>query len=66
MSCVNKLDDALHQAMEEPEFIQLMENMGMEITYRNAADLKKYLEDPNTRAQKLGQDLKIQPQAEAK
>ncbi|HUL20084.1 MAG TPA: tripartite tricarboxylate transporter substrate binding protein [Thermodesulfobacteriota bacterium] len=66
LAYVKKLDDALHQAMEEPEFIQLMENMGMEITYRNAEDLKKYLEDADARARKLGQDLKIEPQAEAK
>jgi tripartite-type tricarboxylate transporter receptor subunit TctC len=63
---VKKLDDALHKAMEEPEFIQLMENMGMEITYRNSADLKRYLEDADARAEKLVQDLKIQPQTESK
>ena len=66
LAYVNKLDDALHKVMEEPEFIQLIENMEMEMTYRNAADLKKYLEDAGAGAQKLGQDLKIQSQAETK
>ncbi len=66
MPFVKKLDDAFHKAMEEPEFIQLMDTIGMEITYRNATDLKRYLEDADARARNLGQALKIQPQAETK
>jgi len=65
-SIVRKLDEAFRKAMEDPEFIQLMENMEMEITYRNAADTKKFLEEAYTRLGRLIQDLKIPTETEKK
>ena len=65
-SIVRKLDEAFRKAMEDMEFIQLMENMEMEITYRNAADTKKFLEEAYTRLGRLIQDLKIPTETEKK
>jgi tripartite-type tricarboxylate transporter receptor subunit TctC len=42
---LNKLADAFHKAMEDPEFIKTMERMEMKILYRNSKDAEKYLND---------------------
>jgi len=52
--------------MEDKEFIQVMENMEMEITYRNSADTKKYLEESFNRLGRLIQQLKIPTETEKK
>lgn len=63
---VSKLDEAFHKGMEDPEFIQLMENLEMEITYRNSVDTKKYLEDADARLAKMIVDLKMPKEPEKK
>jgi tripartite-type tricarboxylate transporter receptor subunit TctC len=63
---LEKLGEAFHKAMEDPEFIKLMENMEMEITYRNSADTKKYLEEAYTRLAKMIIDLKMPKEPEKK
>jgi len=63
---IEKLDKAFRKAMEDPEFVQMMENMEMEITYRNAADTKRFLEEAYTRLGRLIQDLKISTETEKK
>jgi len=40
---VDKLDNAFHQAMADPEFTALVAKLELETTYRNSADTKKYL-----------------------
>ena len=42
---LNKLADAFHKAMEDPEFIQTMQKMEMKILYRDSKDAEKYLND---------------------
>jgi len=56
---VTKLDAALHKAMDEPKFIDLLGKLEIEVAYRNAADLKKYLEENNARLLKLFAENKI-------
>lgn len=56
---VKKLDEAFRKGMEDTEFIQMMDNMEMEITYRNSADTKKYLEEAYMRLGNLIRELKI-------
>jgi tripartite-type tricarboxylate transporter receptor subunit TctC len=63
---VRKLDDAFRKAMDEPEFIQLMEKMEMEMTYRTSADTKKYLEEAYARLGKMIVDFKIPKETEKK
>lgn len=63
---VKKLEEAFHQAMDDPEFIQLMEKMEIEITYRNSEDTKKYLEEAYARLGKMIIELKIPKEPEKK
>jgi tripartite-type tricarboxylate transporter receptor subunit TctC len=42
---VKKLDEALHKAMDDPEFIKTITNLEFDVAYRNSEDTKKYLED---------------------
>ena len=56
---VAKLDNALHKAMDDPKFIDLLGKLEIEVSYRNAADLKKYLEESNARLEKLFSENKI-------
>jgi tripartite-type tricarboxylate transporter receptor subunit TctC len=63
---VKKLEEAFHKAMDDPEFIQAMERMEIEITYRNSEDTKKYLEEAYTRLGKMIMELKIPKEPEKK
>jgi tripartite-type tricarboxylate transporter receptor subunit TctC len=58
-SVVSKLDMAFHKAMDEPDFIQLMEKLDVEVFYRNSADLKNHLEDVRARTKKMIIDFKL-------
>jgi len=42
---VKMLDDALHKAMDDPEFIKTIQTLEFDVAYRNSEDTKKYLED---------------------
>jgi tripartite-type tricarboxylate transporter receptor subunit TctC len=63
---VKKLEEALHKAIDDPEFIQMMERMEIEITYRNSEDTKKYLEEAYSRLGKMIIELKIPKEPEKK
>ena len=63
---VKKLEEAFHKAMDDPEFIQVMERMEIEITYRNSEDTKKYLEEAYARLGKMIIELKIPKEPEKK
>jgi len=65
-SAVSKLDDTFHTAMDDPEFIQLMGKLGFEVTYRNSADTRKYLEEAYVRFGRLINELKLPKEAEKK
>lgn len=56
---VDKLDQAFHKAMDDPEFIQLMNSKEVTISYRNSAELQKYLEEAYVRLGKMIQELKL-------
>ncbi len=63
---VKRLEEALHKAMDDPEFIQMMEKMEIEITYRNSEDTKRYLEDAYNRLSKMIVELKLPQESEKK
>jgi tripartite-type tricarboxylate transporter receptor subunit TctC len=63
---VKRLEEAFHKAMDDPEFIQVMEKMEIEITYRNSEDTKKYLEEAYARLGKMIIELKIPKEPEKK
>ncbi len=56
---INKLDDAFHKAMADPEFNVLLTKIELEPTYRNSAELKTYLEDAYVRIGRMVRELKI-------
>jgi tripartite-type tricarboxylate transporter receptor subunit TctC len=58
-SVIKKLDGALHKAMEDPEFIQIMAKGEMSITYRNSADLTKLVEQLYGSIGKMIVDFKL-------
>jgi tripartite-type tricarboxylate transporter receptor subunit TctC len=63
---VDKLDNAFHQAMADPEFPATMAKLEMEPSYRNSADTKKYLEDAYVRIGRMIQELRIPKEPEQK
>lgn len=63
---LKRLEEAFHKAMDDPEFIQTMERMEIEITYRNAEDTKKYLEEAYARLGKMIIELKLPKEPEKK
>ena len=56
---VKKLEEAFHKGMDDPNFIQVMEKMEIEITYRNSEDMKRYLEESYGRLEQLVKDIKL-------
>ncbi len=57
---VLKLNDVFHKAMDDPGFVQGIENLQYEVaTYRNPEDLKKELEETHARLQKIITELNI-------
>lgn len=63
---VKRLDEAFRKAMEDPEVIQTMEKLEIEISYRNSEDTKKYLEEAYVRLGKMITELKIPKEPEKK
>ncbi|RJQ60179.1 MAG: tripartite tricarboxylate transporter substrate binding protein [Desulfobacteraceae bacterium] len=57
---VKKLNEALHKAMDDPEFIKTIRNIEFEVSYRNSEDTRKYLEDAYNRFGELIKKLGIQ------
>jgi tripartite-type tricarboxylate transporter receptor subunit TctC len=45
VAIINKLDNAFKKAMEDPQFIKTMTDMEFDVSYRNSADTKKFLDD---------------------
>lgn len=61
-----RLNDAFTKAMDDPEFKRLLGNLALEGSYRNGADLRKYLEDVSRDFAKVIVDLKIPTEFDAK
>ena len=57
---IKRLDEAFHKAMDDPQFIQTIQNLEFEITYRNPEDLKKYLDDAYNRFALMIKKLNLQ------
>jgi len=63
---IDKLDNAFHQAMADPDFNNLVTKLELEATYRNSADTRKYLENAHARIGRIIQDLKMSKESEDK
>ncbi|MBI5442540.1 MAG: tripartite tricarboxylate transporter substrate binding protein [Deltaproteobacteria bacterium] len=63
---IDKLDDALHKAMSDPEFESVMAKVEFEGQYMNSAATKKYLQDAYERIGKLILELRIPREADQK
>jgi tripartite-type tricarboxylate transporter receptor subunit TctC len=59
---IKKLDEALHKAMSDPEFVQIMEKAEMTIAYRNSAELTKVVEQLYVSIGKMIVDFKLPKQ----
>jgi len=49
MAAVNKLDESLHKAMDDPEFIKTIAAIEFAVAYRNSKDTQAYLDDAYNR-----------------
>jgi len=56
---IDKLDNAFHRSMDDPEFISTMAKLELEPAYRNSADTKRYLDDAYVRIGRMITELKI-------
>jgi tripartite-type tricarboxylate transporter receptor subunit TctC len=63
---IKKLEDVFRKGMEEPEFIETMSRLELEVTYRNSVEAKKTLEDTYLRFQRIIRELKIPTESEKK
>jgi tripartite-type tricarboxylate transporter receptor subunit TctC len=57
---IEKLQNAFHKVMDDPEFASIMTKVEFDATYRNAADLKKYLDDANIRLGRMVKEMKLE------
>jgi tripartite-type tricarboxylate transporter receptor subunit TctC len=64
LSIVKKLDDAFKRAMDDPEFIQALDNLGYDISYCNHEDTKKFLEGAYANVGKTIKELGISTEFE--
>ncbi len=60
---IDKLDDAFHRVMTDPEFNALMAKIELLPSYRNSADLKNYLDDAYVRIGRMIRELKLPKEA---
>jgi len=63
---IDKLDDAFHQAMADPDFTTVLARVEFEPSYRNSAETRKYLEDAYARIGRMIRELKIPKEAAEK
>jgi tripartite-type tricarboxylate transporter receptor subunit TctC len=55
---VKTLEESFRKGMDDPQFIQTIDKLGIDIVYRSSADTKKYLEEAYARLGQLINDLK--------
>ena len=58
-SIVSKLDEAFRKAMDDPEFIKIMGTTEIDISYRNPAQLAKFIADLYATTNKLIRELNL-------
>ena len=56
---VKKLDESFHKAIEDPEFVETVEGMEFEVTYRGPKEISKYLDDAYRRLADLMKELRM-------
>jgi tripartite-type tricarboxylate transporter receptor subunit TctC len=56
---IEKLQNAFHKVMDDPEFAAMITKVEFDASYRNAADTKKYLDDAYARLGRMIQELKL-------
>lgn len=57
-SIVKRLEDAFHKATDDPEFIQIMDKIDVDISYHGSAEAKRFLEVAYPRLGKIVEMLK--------
>jgi tripartite-type tricarboxylate transporter receptor subunit TctC len=57
---IEKLQDAFHKVMNDPEFAAIMTKVEFEPVYRNSADTKKYLDDANIRLGRMVKEMNLE------
>lgn len=65
-AAVKKLDEAFHQAMDDPEFVKTIRTIEFEVAYRNSADTQTYLQDAYNRFGEMIKKLNLQKEPESK
>ena len=63
---IKKLDDAFRRAMDEPEFLQAAEKFELDVSYRSAEALKKYLDETYVAYGKMIKEFSIPKEAQKK
>ena len=63
---IDKLDNAFHKAMDDPDFAGVMAKVEFEPSYRNSVDTRKYLDDAYKRIGRMIQELKIPKEEDQK
>ena len=56
---IEKLQNAFHKVMDDPEFAAMITKVEFDASYRSAADTKKYLDDAYARLGRMIQVLKL-------
>jgi tripartite-type tricarboxylate transporter receptor subunit TctC len=63
---MSRLNDAFRRAMDDPEFTRLLGNLQLEVSYRNADELRKYLHDVSRDFARVIVDLRIPTEFDVK
>ncbi len=63
---IKKLDEAFRMAMDEPEFLQAAEKFELDVRYRDAGSLKKYLEETYVTYGRMIKEFNIPKEAQKK
>lgn len=63
---VEKLQNAFHKAMEDPEYENIMKRVQFDAVYKNSADTRKALQEAHVRIGKIIRELKIPREADPK
>ena len=62
---VKKLDDALHKAMDDPRFLDVLAKIDHEPTYRGSEETQKYLKEAWVRYGEMIKDIRMMPEGPA-
>lgn len=63
---LKKLEEAFRKATEDPEFIQVMDKIDIDVSYRNSAETKKFLEEAYPRLGHMIKELKLPTEMDVK